>query len=42
MLEQLGLAAAFFWRIGDSGLESLQEAYGRNYTVRIAINSLAF
>ena len=30
-----------FWRIGDSERESLQEPYGRNYAVFIAINSLA-
>ena len=31
-----------FWRIDESGLESLQEPYRRNYAVRIAISSLAF
>ena len=31
-----------FWRIDDSGLESLQEPDERNYAVLIAINSLAF
>ena len=36
------MSCSNFWRIDDSGLESLQELYGRNYAVRIAINSLAF
>ena len=32
-------AAAFLWRIDDSGPKSLQERYGRNmYAVRIAAN----
>ena len=35
------MSSSSFWRIGDSGLESLQEPYGRNYAVRIAIYSLA-
>ena len=36
------MSCSSFWRIDDLGLESLQEPYGRNYAVRIAINSLAF
>ena len=40
---RLDEAAAWFWRIDDSGLKSLQERYGRNiYAVRIEVNRSLF
>ena len=31
------MSCSSFWRIDDSGFESLQKAYGQNYAVRIAV-----
>ena len=43
MLGLDGAAAFCFWRIGDSGLKSSQELYGRNiYAARIAVNRWFF